>query len=382
MIGSGILNQPQVFAEAGLLGGVLLYAICCTTMWIAQQKLLHAGIVAKTMDYSELARHCFGKCGGVYLDGAVMIGGFLALCSYLTVIGGEGVSILHSWVGPLLGMEISSLKALPIITGFVILPLCLVRHFGHLAFISILSILAIALVMGCVLVKGPSEGLALGTQSQPIVWFSLGGFFRKVGSVAFAFDCLVATFFAYESMEVKSPGSWKDVTITSMIIASFMCLMTGVSGYLSFRNETEGDILDNFSGTVFTVVKFMVVLHLVLYVPISFVVMRHSFTMLIFGKDITSVSTIPYVILTIALLGMPFAVVMSLFALEISEGDAFGLLLDVCGALTDGAIALTIPGLLYLYVMRKEKRWNLKMGIYLVCIGLFLNVIVPIIELL
>lgn len=38
-------------------------------------------------------------------------------------------------------------------------------------------------------------------------------------------------------------------------------------GYLSFRDATEGDILDNFEGAVASCFKMLVVLHLVLYIP-------------------------------------------------------------------------------------------------------------------
>ncbi|CAM9752604.1 unnamed protein product, partial [Heterosigma akashiwo] len=59
-------------------------------------------------------------------------------------------------------------------------------------------------------------------------------------------------------------------------------------------------------------------------------------------------SNISYTALTCALLGAPFLLVMILFWANVSEGDAFGKILDVTGDFNDGSIALIFPGLLYM----------------------------------
>jgi len=377
MIGSGILNQPQVFREAGIIGGLLMYLSCCSSLWWAQQKLLNAGILANKMDYGDLTRHCFGRFGGMFLDGAILFGGILSICSYLTLIGGEGSRILQKWIGNDLGFEISDVRTLTIITVLVVLPLCMVRHFGHLAIPSALSILAITSVSGCVLWQAAARGHLLFEAGGGLVWFSPRGCAEKLGSVVFAFDCLVATFFAFSSMERQSPGRWTSVTATSMVLAAVVCVLTGLSGYLCYREKTEGDILDNFGGTLALAVKFMVVLHLILYVPVCFVVMRHSFAKLFLNKDVVKLSMCSYVWLTLALLGLPFIIVAILLHYQMSEGDLFGLILDICGSFADGSIGLTLPGLIYLRVMWKNKKFKNAGGLFLLLAGVTVNILVP-----
>jgi len=86
MIGSGILNQGQVFAEAGILSTLVMYAIAGSTIWLGAQLLIQAGLANQKLDYSELTNHAFGRTGDILIDLSVVLSCFGALLSYLTVI--------------------------------------------------------------------------------------------------------------------------------------------------------------------------------------------------------------------------------------------------------------------------------------------------------
>mmetsp|Transcript_38002 Transcript_38002/g.48448 ORF Transcript_38002/g.48448 Transcript_38002/m.48448 type:complete len:487 (+) Transcript_38002:206-1666(+) len=382
MIGSGILNQPQVFSESGLVGGATLYLICCATVWVAQQKLLQAGLKTGVMDYGKLAHECYGRAGSWTLDGMMVLGGFMAQCSYLTVIAGETVAVLETVMGNDMKV-ITEVHVLPVVTVAIVLPLCMTRHFGHLACISVISITSMALVIGCVIFAGPHEGRLQGYANDPLLLFSLPGVVQKVGAMLYGVNSMSSTFFAYQSMEVRTPERWRSVTSITMLVGATMCLVTGIGGYLAFRSGTDGDILDMFTGaSVFVAVKVMVIFHLILYLPVSFLVSRHSFSLLVFKQDVLDMSFCPYFILTTSLLGGPFLVVMTLFFLNMSEGDAFGYILDITGSLCVGCIALTLPGLIYLKVVWRSKKSLTKVGIYFLIFGIILNFLVPTVNVL
>jgi amino acid permease len=55
-----------------------------------------------------------------------------------------------------------------------------------------------------------------------------------------------------------------------------MCFAVGIVGYLSFRDSTETDILENFSGKLGVVFKLLVVVHLILYTPGDYIILRAS----------------------------------------------------------------------------------------------------------
>ena len=84
--------------------------------------------------------------------------------------------------------------------------------------------------------------------------------------------------------ENQNPKSWAVITGVAIAIGSLMCAATGLAGYLSFREDTEGEILDNFPGAPFDFFKVMVTIHLILYVPVNFTITRHSLAKILYNR--------------------------------------------------------------------------------------------------
>lgn len=70
-------------------------------------------------------------------------------------------------------------------------------------------------------------------------------------------------------LQIFPPASseWKRVVKVSLTLGLVIYYVTGLTAYLSFRAATEGDILDNFEGTLASCVKIIMVVHLVVYIP-------------------------------------------------------------------------------------------------------------------
>eukprot|EP00640_Fibrocapsa_japonica_P001855 CAMPEP_0113944880 /NCGR_PEP_ID=MMETSP1339-20121228/37509_1 /TAXON_ID=94617 /ORGANISM="Fibrocapsa japonica" /LENGTH=442 /DNA_ID=CAMNT_0000950223 /DNA_START=17 /DNA_END=1342 /DNA_ORIENTATION=- /assembly_acc=CAM_ASM_000762 len=354
MIGSGILNQPEVFAKSGIFAACIIYLVTAYTTWLGLVLLVKAGEKSKCMDLSQLAGHCYGKVGHMFTDIAVATGCFGALLSYMTVVGGETTEMVSQQFDPSGEKWFSQVRfILPIVVACFCLPLCLTRVFGHFVFISVLSLCAIGGVMGLVLIKGPSEGIH--TRSEPLVLFDLGGSIEELGSSVFAFGCAYACFHAYNSLGGKLQGSWERITGQAVTIGASMCFITGLIGYISFRSETQGDILDNFDGIDFYFFKILLVVHLILYIPLDFVVMRHSILKL-YHHDATTVPTVPYALITVGLLGFTTFVVVQLYDSGLSEGEAFSYILDISGGLTGSYVGFILPAAAYLKVEQNNPK--------------------------
>ena len=87
-----------------------------------------------------------------------------------------------------------------------------------------------------------------------------------------------------------------------MFVGAVMCVAMGLAGYLSFGDQTQGMILDNFPQHGFDFFKVMVVTHLILYIPVNFVIMRYSLVKITTGLKSENLSFIPHTILTIVML--------------------------------------------------------------------------------
>lgn len=73
--------------------------------------------------------------------------------------------------------------------------------------------------------------------------------FAGFGAISFAFVCQSSSFLVYRSMAKASVQGWACVSRWSVSIALFMGLTLSLGGYLNFVQETEGNILNNFSTT-------------------------------------------------------------------------------------------------------------------------------------
>lgn len=87
MIGSGILNQPQVFQASGIGAALILFTVAAGFIWLSLVVLIECGIARGKFDYSELSKAIFGDMGETLVDVAIVLGNFGALISYLDVIG-------------------------------------------------------------------------------------------------------------------------------------------------------------------------------------------------------------------------------------------------------------------------------------------------------
>lgn len=83
-------------------------------------------------------------------------------------------------------------------------------------------------------------------RSQTLV-FIRPTIFAGFGAVSFAFVCQGSSFLVYRSLRKKSVERWRRVSHWAIMLALVMGIACALSGYLSFVNKTEGNILQNFS---------------------------------------------------------------------------------------------------------------------------------------
>lgn len=228
MLGSGILNQPAVFREAGVFGGVILFIVAGYFVWLGGVITIECGLITKMTTFQQLVEHVLGVNGKVALDLFIVLGYIGAITSYLTVIGGTASSLLLlGGVSSAIG-NVYSITLL--LTSLCVLPLCLHRYYGHLGKVSYLSAGFVVVIVLFVVIAGPIYSIQDRTDDHAtqitrhpgdvmmvdnngsVVLISVVGMFRKIGSVVFSITCLPAVFHAYNSMEDKTV-SWKDVMV-------------------------------------------------------------------------------------------------------------------------------------------------------------------------
>lgn len=330
MIGSGILNQPFVFKQAGIIGGLVGFLITTIATWTGLLCLTAAGIQENVLEYSGLAKRAFNKNGELMVDTAIIVLTFGSQLGYILVVGTLLSDLLGSW-----GCEsvvCNEMFTTIIAVSVFVTPVCMYRHFGHLAFLSLFSIATIVAVLLLVFIAGPAKHV-IDNRSSNYRLFNLSGMLSSTGSIVFSMECCSANFQAFISTERKSRNmpTWRIVTGTAVFAGAIMCASMGLVGYLSFGSDTEGEILDNFGQHAYDVFKLMVVIHLILYIPVNFVIMRYSIVKVMFGTRSELLPLATHTIVTLVLLVGTTAIVLLLLGLGLESGAAFSLLLNITG---------------------------------------------------
>jgi len=352
MIGSGILNQPYVFRESGILGASVAFVIASLATWIGLMVLTESGIYVNVLEYSGLAKRAYAKTGERMIDLSIIITSFGSILGYILVVGSTTSSLLVSWGCAENVCNITNSTVT--VVAFLVTPICLFRHFGHLAFLSLFSILAIVAVLLLVLIGGPLQHE--GGSAGEIVLFNLEGTLASTGSIVFSLSCASANFQAFISTEKQSRNlnSWFRITSVAVFVGAAMCAGMGIAGYLSFRDSTQGEILDNFSGHGYDFFKVMVVCHLILYIPVAFVIMRYSFVKLAMGVRSETLPFSTHTLLSVGLMVTTTAFVLMMLRLGLASGPAFALILNVTGGIGGSLATFILPAAIYLKVMPKE----------------------------
>lgn len=71
--------------------------------------------------------------------------------------------------------------------------------------------------------------------------------FAGFGAISFGFVCQHSSFLVYRSMSKRGVERWTYVTKWSVCIALVMGMTLALGGYWNFVDQTEGNILNNFS---------------------------------------------------------------------------------------------------------------------------------------
>ncbi|KAG5190292.1 transmembrane amino acid transporter protein-domain-containing protein [Tribonema minus] len=353
IIGSGIMNQPQVWMMSGVIGTPFLYVICFSAVWLGSVMVVKSAdnlkLVGKNLDYAVLAHTTHGPMGSFAVDGSIAVYNATACLSYVLLIGSMTSELVQGWSGSD-SFVTQSYFTTPIMALLFVFPLGLLPHYTHTQKLSILGVAAIVVVVAVVLFYGPvcSEGKQVRAETVGAInYWSTVGMVQKAGSVIFAFSYPHAIVHAYIGLTPRTTKAWKIVVTGAMSAGAFMCLCMGLAGYLSFREEVDGNILTNFVGWVGDALKILLVAHLVWYTPQEFVVLRHSILRLA-KQEPLAMSTALRVGSTFAIIGCLVAICIALDATGVSSGTAFGIILDIGGGVAGSFAAFILPAIIFL----------------------------------
>ncbi|KAG7884066.1 hypothetical protein KL938_001938 [Ogataea parapolymorpha] len=253
IIGSGILLLPYAFRTDSVLFGILILIFAAATnvfglfLQAISSKFLREGnanfFTVCSITYPSLS---------VVFDLAIALQCFGVDISYIVLTGDLMPLIL-----PISGFTDSQMRLFYILISAVItVPLCFLKRLDSLKYASVVSLLAIAYLVILVYVNF-AYGLATGFQhiplqrQGPISWWTPEGFkpvFKTFAIIVLAFTCPTQFSIISELRDPRLTRIFRIITI-SLTITTILFATVGLSGYFTFGNALEGNIILMYNDT-------------------------------------------------------------------------------------------------------------------------------------
>ncbi|RYH14141.1 hypothetical protein EON65_34075 [archaeon] len=345
MIGSGIVVQAYVFSQAGIVATIFEYIIVGIMMYQGVVLCIRSADKAKIFHYAQLAEYTVGNIGRYLIDVSIVINNAGALLSYILIIGTLSSDVLQTFSGCNDNdwyCNAGFLTLFPII--FFTIPLCLIRNFGHLALISYISIAVIVSIIFLVLIGGPVRAVYYtNDDDRHVKTGSFIGCIQTVGDIVFALGYITAIFHAYDGMQDKNVPAFTHNVFVTQVAGVLMCFIIGLVGYLCFLDNTETNILENFTGDVGAVFKIGLIVHLILYIPGDFVIFRASLLKLC-DRDVQKQNDFEFVTQTLSLIAF-ITLIAIILQVTVPNGTALNAVINVSGGIAGSVVYFIVPGL-------------------------------------
>ncbi|KAG7340773.1 transmembrane amino acid transporter [Nitzschia inconspicua] len=373
IVGAGIIGIPFALKESGLVAGtILLILVSYFTDKTLRMLVELASFSPRLKDYGvltfeDLLSLPFGRAGTVFVLTSMFITAYGAMVAYLLIIKDTLPVIFGLEETPGAGSFIERELLMVGTSLAVVVPLSMQRDFSSLAFTSSISVTADVFLVVFVAVFAPvassvasAGGLGRILQEN---WIN-GGFFIGFGVLTIAMTCQHSAFIVAGSLRNLTASRWARVTCISLTLSAILCLVLGISGYLGFLDQTQGDVLNNFAVDTFqaNAARGLLALTMFFTYPMEAFVARHVLIQLLFGGDMDG-----YVTLTdpttgeftttkskrCGCLNRRYQVTFIIYITTLIPAllvDDLGPVLSITGAIGGCCLAYIGPGLAYLGV--------------------------------
>lgn len=312
----------------------------------------HPQLYKKNIDaFEDFLSYPFGKFGSVFVLLNMFIMAYGAMVAYLLIIKDTVPTILGLAHGVDGGIEREIVLVVTSLT--IMVPLSMQKDIASLAWTSLLSVSADVILVFFVLIFSPVRESVedIGGVGQLLKQDSIKPtLFVGLGILSTAMACQQTSFIVHGSLENPTQKRWSKVTNSSIFTAALLCIILGVTGYLGFLDETQGDVLNNFEpGSVAANgARALLAITMLFTYPMEVFVGRHVLISLFYNNTSTpredTATCCPN-------RGGKMAIFLYILALiPALMFDDLGPVLSITGSIGGSCISFITPGIAYLGV--------------------------------
>lgn len=213
-----------------------------------------------------LVLYCFGTC-----------------VAYLIVIGNNIQSILKAT-----NIHIDQTELVIFLTGAVIFPMACLKNLSSLRYAAIISVCSMLYVSLAMSINSISHS---DLHDMPLVHVE-PDVFQAITITFFAYTCHTNVFSIYSELSEPLVRRMSKVSLRAIVLEFCLYAYCAFFGYISFRDNTQGNILDNYSDTdpLFIAARGCVTIALLVALPLNFCPCRDNLDTMAFGKRPFSMS--------------------------------------------------------------------------------------------
>ena len=307
IVGAGIVGIPFAVRQCGFVSGIVLIIVCAFVTEKSLRLLINTAKHIHVPTYETLAEACFGSIGFRFVALNMFFTAFGAMISYLMIVKQTFGTLLLGTEDDILTNRAIALDTtymrraiLLIISITIMLPIACKRDMADLAQTSRFNVIVDTLLVGLVAFTSPiwysknSEGVddssiasdRSGMATVETDWFFRGDtIFVGLGVLSFAYVCQHSAFIIAGSLERPTSKRWSNVTTTALILCGILNLICGILGYLGYREETQGNILENLgrNNLPANIARAMLGMTMLFVYPVESFVTRHVCVVLLFS---------------------------------------------------------------------------------------------------
>jgi amino acid permease len=243
--------------------------------------LITCGVQNQKFNYEELTEHLLGQRGYYAAVISMFLFAYGGQLAYLIIVGDTiplVLKLIFSSSLPASSIMFNRQFIICFFGLFVILPLCLLRDMGKLAWSSFISIFADVILIIMIFIASFRATKEQSEHFQLSDWDDVSiSLFSGIGTMSFAFVCQHNSFLVFQTLKTPTITTWKKVANLSVAFSYFLCLILGLTGFFAFFPFLKGDLLNNFPTGYITIAIARALLggSMLLTYPMESFVARH-----------------------------------------------------------------------------------------------------------